>query len=63
MNDFKKFLSNLDAFHSADDTTLYKEIDPSFDTEDLINESSTQVRLRTIYCQQTLPACRKKLIS
>ena len=45
-NDFHKSPSNLNAKPFADDTTLYKEIEPSFDTVNLISEELTQVQLR-----------------
>ena len=45
INDFKKFISNLNVNHFADDTPLYKEIKPSFDTINLINDELTQVQL------------------
>ena len=45
INDFCKSLSNLIAIDFADGTTLYKEIDSSFDTINHINEELTQVHL------------------
>ena len=45
INDFHKSISNPNAIHFADDTTLYKEIEPSFDTINLITEELTQVQL------------------
>ena len=45
MNVFYKFRSNPNAFHFADATALYKEIDPSFDTLNLINQELTQAKL------------------
>ena len=41
IKDFCKFLSFLNAIHFIDDTYLYNETDPLFDTMNLINKKLT----------------------
>ena len=44
IHNFHNSLSDHDAIHFTDDTTLYIKIEPSFDTINLINEELTQVQ-------------------